>query len=125
MIGWPGTSGPVSQPSKRPPSREHSYSPGSVEENVKAAVVLVVDAGGPERIVVSGRPASTVHVHSSGVPSVMPYGVTARTSSRCSPSVSPVSAYGLGHAPNGPRSSAHSKLEPPTLEEKTNLAVEP
>src|SRR5688572_31582934 len=124
-IGWPGTIGPSSQPSKRPKSSEHSYSAGSFEENLNAAVVLVVVAGGPETIVVSGRPASTVHDHSSGDWSTTPIGVTARTSSRCSPSLRPVSSYGLGHATNGPRSSAHSKVEPLTLEEKTKFAVLP
>ena len=74
MIGWPGTSGPSSQPSKSPKSSEHSNSAGSDEANRNAAVVLVVDAGGPETIVVSGRLASTVHDHSSGVVSTTPNG---------------------------------------------------
>src|SRR5687767_2394275 len=124
-IGCPGTIGPSSQPSKRPKSSEHSYSAGSVELNRNAAVVLGVVAGGPDTIVVSGRPASTVHDHSSGDRSTTPSGVTARASSRCSPSVRFVSSYGFEHAANGPRSSAHSKVEPPTLEEKTKFAVLP
>jgi hypothetical protein len=92
---------------------------------VNAAVVLVVDAGGPDTIVVLGRLPSTAHDHSSGDVSTTPIGVMERTSSRCSPSVSPVSAYGFSHSTNGPRSSAHSNVAPCTLEEKAKLAVEP
>src|SRR5918999_973976 len=77
--GWPGSGvGPSSQPSNRPPSSEHSYSAASVEEKMKAALVLVVEAFGPETTVVSGTPWSTVHVHSSGVWSTNPSGVDVR-----------------------------------------------
>src|SRR5687767_12766565 len=125
MIGWPGTSGPISQPSKSPKSSEHSYSAGSDEANLNAAVVLGVDAGGPDRMVVWGRLPSTVHDHSSGDMSTTPNGVTDLTSRMCSPSLRTVSSYGLGQATNGPKSSAHSNVAPLTLEEKTNFAVEP
>ncbi len=121
MIGWPGSgSGPSSQPSKRPPSSEHSNSAGSVEENTNAADVLVVDAGGPETIVVSGRLPSTSQLHSSGVMSRTPNG-------RHRADLEDVLAVGQPGqrrtgwrtAANGPRSSAHSKVEPLTVEEKT------
>ena len=58
----------ASQPSNRPPSSEHSYSTApSFEEKVKTAPVLIVNAGGPVTIVVSGSWPSTIHCHSSGV----------------------------------------------------------
>ena len=87
--------------------------------------MLVVDAAGPEMIVVSGRLASTVHVHSSGDMSMTPNGVTARTSRMCSPSVSPLRVYGFAHGRNWPRSSAHWNVAPFTFEEKTKFAVVP
>jgi hypothetical protein len=43
----------------------------------------------------------------------------------CSPSGRPDSSYGDGHAAKGPRSSAHSKVESLTVEEKRNRAVPP
>src|SRR5688572_9110587 len=123
--GWPGTGLGASHPSNTPPSRAHSYSAASVEEKTNAALVLVVVAFGPETIVVSGNPPAAVHDHSSIVWPTIPSGLTARTSRMCSPPVRPVSSYGDGQPANGPRSSAHSKVEPLTVEEKTNLAVEP
>src|SRR5688500_9026450 len=121
---WPGSgTGPSSQPSKRPPSREHSYSPGSFELKVKAALVLVVEGClGPETMVVSGRLPSVVQLHSSGVVSRTPSGVLDRTSCMCSPSARPLISYGLEQAEKIPRSMAHSKVEPATVDEKMNLA---
>src|SRR5688572_7469859 len=122
MNGWPGSgTGPSSQPSKRPPSSAHSNSAASFELNVKAALVLVVDGClGPETMVVSGRLPSVVQLHSSGVVSRTPNGVLDRTSSMCSPSASPVISYGLEQVKKIPRSMAHSKVEPATVDEKMN-----
>src|SRR5687768_16859077 len=109
IIGWPGSGvGPSSQPSNRPPSSEHSNSAGSLAENTNAADVLVVEVGGPETISVSGTLPLTSQLHSSGVVSTTPYGVTERTSRMFSPSVRPLRLYGFEHGANGPRFSAHS-----------------
>src|SRR5918999_3692131 len=121
--GWPGRgTGPSSQPSNRPPSSAHSYSAASFDENVNAALVLVVDAFGPETIVVSGRLVSVTQLHSSGVVSRMPSGVTERTSSMCSPSGRAGASYGDEQMKNGPRSMAHSNVEPPTVDENWKRA---
>src|SRR5918992_446161 len=126
MVGWPGNgSGPSSQPSNSAPSSEHSNSPGSLDEKTNAALVLVVVCSGPDSIVVSGRFESVVQLHSSGVVSRIPSGVIETTSSMCSPSVSPLTTYGDGQGSNTPRSIAHSKLEPLTVESKRNDAVPP
>ena len=122
ITGWPGTIGPCSQPSNRPPSSEHSNSAGSSDLRTNAAAVLVVVAAGPETIVVSGTPWSTFHDHSSGVVSRIPYRLLARTSSVCSPSGRSPSRSGDAHGNQRPRSIAHSNVEPASVDEKTNLA---
>ena len=53
---------PGSKQGRTSPSSQHSYvEPGSLERNVKAAVVLSVSSAGPDRISVTGGP-STVQV---------------------------------------------------------------
>src|SRR5687768_18562141 len=91
-------SGGASQPSNRPPSREHSnVEAGSDEENVKVALVLLVGLAGPVKIVVSGSCPSLTQVHSSGVRSRIPCELFARTSRMCSPSARPVISCGVLH----------------------------
>jgi hypothetical protein len=70
---------------KGPPSREHSkVEPDSLAENVNVALVLVVEAAGPESIVVSGGVESegdaTVQLYAAAVESELPAGSVARTS---------------------------------------------
>ena len=94
------------------PSSEHSkVAPGSVEEKVKSAIVLSVEAGGPETIVVSG--ATTVQVWMAGVASKVPNVLTARTRSSCCPTSRPSTTCTVSHelheSPVG-SSSAHSKV---------------
>lgn len=79
------------------PSRAHwKVEPGSFDENVNVALVLVVAEGGPESIVVSGGvvsggPEPTVQIHAAGVGSVLAgfAASVARTRKLCSPSTSP------------------------------------
>src|ERR687895_292200 len=97
----------------RPPSSEQSANAsGSSTVNVKVADLLVVAAGGPEWIVITGAVTSpTIQLQTSGSRSTAPRGPFARTSSSCSPSGT-VIVYGFGHAWNGPRSSEHSNVAP-------------
>src|ERR687896_926264 len=107
------------------PSRAHSKTtPASFAEKLNVAVLLVVVASGPETIVVTGGPASTVQLHSAGDSEATPSGCTARTRSTCSPSVSPWTTCGEAQTTNGPSSlsSAHSKVAPGVLEEKVKVA---
>ena len=84
--------------------------------------MLVVEAFGPDTIVVSGsrfgdvpapllgrRVDDPVRAHRADLEHVLAVG---SASTRC----------GEWHGSNGPRSSAHSKVEPPIVEEKTNRA---
>ena len=84
--------------------------------------MLVVEAGGPDTIVVSGSWPSTSQLHSSGVVST----IAVRAHRADLEHVLAVgearsASYGFAQATNGPRSSAHSKVEPVTVEEKTKV----
>ncbi len=62
-------------------SSEHEKSAeGSVEENVKVALVSVVVPFGPEVIDVSDGAVSTVQIHVAGTSSTLPAASVARTS---------------------------------------------
>lgn len=72
-------------------SSEHSNrEPGSLEPNVKLALVAAVGPDGPESIDVSGGVVSvtTVHATASGVGSTSPF-TTARAENVCTPGVRP------------------------------------
>lgn len=69
------------------PSSEHwNVDPGSSLENVNAADVDDVGPAGPESMLVSGAPVSTVHVRCAGVGSALPSGSVAVTRNVCVPS---------------------------------------
>src|SRR5687767_3371051 len=77
------------------PSRAHSKVALGSDENSNDALVLVVEAAGPEVIVVSGATAgSTVHSHGSGVSSGSPCELMPRTSNMWSPSARLVYVFG-------------------------------
>ena len=100
--------------------------PDSLELNANDALVEVVEALGPESIVVFGGVVSDgaviVHVCVAGLASVLPAASVARTLKLCEPALSPLYALGLVHDANEPESSLHSKVEPASLEEKANDA---
>src|SRR5688572_30944715 len=79
-----------SHSAKAAPSRLHSkVGSRSVPVKVNVALVLVVDASGPDVIVVSGGTA-TVHSCSAGVSSTSPFGCLATTSNVWAPSIRPL-----------------------------------
>ncbi len=53
---------------------------------------------------------------------MLPASSVARTWKVCAPSPRPVSVCGEAHAANAPASSAHSKLVPPSADEKAKVA---
>jgi hypothetical protein len=64
-----------------PPSSEHSnVAPASPALKANVALVLIVVAGGPEVIVVSGAVVSTVNIRLAALPSRLPAASLARTS---------------------------------------------
>jgi hypothetical protein len=71
-------------------SSEHVKLAPASELKVNDAVVAVVGFDGPEAIVVSGAPVSTVHVWIAGVASVLPAPSFARTLKVCEPSPRPL-----------------------------------
>jgi hypothetical protein len=81
-----------SQNTSGPPSSEHwKLTPASFALNSNVALVLVVSAGGPDSIVVTGAVRWPIaHSYSAGVGSTVPAASLARTSSRCSPSSRPL-----------------------------------
>ena len=112
-----------------PESRRHAKpEPASLEENSNVAEVEPDDDAGPESIDVSGSVVSpgsattTVHDHVAGVWSVLPAGSVARTSKVCGPAESPERVAGDVQPAQSPSSRRHSKLEPASLEENSNLA---
>ena len=76
------------------PSSQHlKIEPGTLEVNVKVALVLSVTSSGPPLIVTTGGSA-TVHVWRAGVASRLPATSRARTSSSCGPWVMSVNCSG-------------------------------
>ena len=97
----------------------------SLEMNANVAVGSPVAPLGPDVIVVSGAvvsSGSTVHVCAAGVPSVFPAASVARTRKVWVPSPT-VSARGAEHGSKPAASSAHSNLDPVSLELKVNVAL--
>ena len=108
-------------------SSEQANAAAWLEEKVKVAVVSLVvtgDAGGPERIVVSGG-ARTVHEWLAGDRSTLPAESLALTMSWCGPSARLLNTCGDGQDENGAPSSEHSKFAPTSFEAKVKLAVVP
>src|SRR4051812_31173903 len=71
-----------------------------------------------------GRVASTVHVRLAGVASVWPAASTARACSVCSPSASPLSAYGVPHDVHvAAESSRHWNVEPALVDVNVSVAL--
>jgi hypothetical protein len=83
---------------------------------------LRVSAAGPDAIVVSGG-VSTVNSNSSGSASTTPSGLLALTSKAWWPSERPLRVCGDAHGAQGPKSSAHSNVEPAWSEENVNVAL--
>src|SRR5262249_39189345 len=94
-----------------PASRLHSNVDGSEAMNSNVGDPEAVVPEGPEVIVVSGDVASTVHVRSAGVGSLLPARSVARTRNVCEPSTSPVYVVGELQGPNAPPSRLQSKVE--------------
>src|SRR4051794_5298893 len=82
-------------------------------------------SSGPETIVVSGGPPSTVKWRSAGVESVLREASVARTANVCGPSLSPRYAYGLAQPTQASSSSRHSNVASSSLAEKRNDGSEP
>jgi hypothetical protein len=107
-------------------SREHSnVAPASFAVKANAAVALVVVAGGPEVMVLSGAVVSgggsTVHSYVAGVGSGVPATVDT-TSNSWSPTARPVSCTGEVHVAGVAPSSAQVNVAPPRLASKANVA---
>jgi hypothetical protein len=106
------------------PSSEHAnVASVSVAVNVKLALPLVVVAGGPDAIAVSGATVSTVNVRVAGVPSAFPAASVARTEKVCDPLPSDAAVTGEEQAAKSAPSSAHANVELLSLEMNANVAV--
>ena len=80
----PATRGPYSrgevQGANAAASSEHSSrDPGSLPENAKLALWLLVGSAGPDSIAVSGGVTSIVHAYDAGLGSLFPAASVART----------------------------------------------
>src|SRR5918992_1006971 len=105
------------------PSNAHSnVAPARLEVNSSVALEASVGSAGPEVIVVSGA-GRTVHVWLAGVWSTLPAASLARTRKLCTPADRSVSWTGELHELNDSPSTAHSKLEPASLDENTRVAL--
>ena len=101
------------QDAHAPPSRRHWNDVAPSEPtNAKVGVVSVLDAAGPEVIVVSGGVVSTVNPRLAGVASVFPCSSVARTSKVCAPSANAAVVVGDVHADHAPPSTRHSNVAP-------------
>ena len=101
------------QDAHAPPSRRHWNDVAPSEPtNAKVGVVSVLDAAGPEVIVVSGGVVSTVNPRLAGVASVFPCSSVARTSKVCAPSANAAVVVGELHADHAPPSTRHSNVAP-------------
>jgi hypothetical protein len=106
-------------------SAHENVDPGSVEVNVKLALVLVVvvPAVGPPVIVVSGGTVSIVQVRLAGDGSALPEESVALTEKVWTPSPKPAYCRGDPHATTAPPSSAQLKVEPASVDEKAKVAT--
>jgi hypothetical protein len=90
---------------------------------LKLDEALLLGLLGAAVTVVSGAAVSTVQVKVAGLASVLPAGSVARTLKVCEPSARPVYGCGLVQAEKPPPSSWQAKVEPGSLEVKSNAAL--
>jgi hypothetical protein len=118
---WSPSERPVSvcgeeQALQGPKSSEHSkLAPLWSEENVSVRLVTPGSGSVAASSSVSGG-ATTVHSCRDGLASALPAASTARTSSVCSPTASPVSCSGVSHGAKLSPSTEHSYVAPASLE---------
>jgi hypothetical protein len=97
--------------------------PGSVDPRSNVALVEGEFAGGTVGpIVVSGGVVSMTHVYEAGLPSVLPALSVARTWKVWLPSARPEYVFGDVQDVKAAPSRLHWKLEPGSVEEKSNVA---
>src|SRR4051812_30446019 len=105
------------------PSMAHSYVAPSSLENPNTAVAELTRSLGPESMVTTGAPVSTVKLRVASPPA-LPAASTAMTRNVCGPSATPRYALGDVQLAKAPPSNAHWSAAPISLENSNEAVVE-